>query len=122
MAGAAPLEPLSNHLAFIITVSAFAHHPTRLARSSFLLFPFLYLFIELFNECVMLILDEPTNHLDIGSREVLLDALKRYEGTILFVSHDRFFLKELANKVMLVDKGEIYQFPGSYSEYLSSRK
>lgn len=66
----------------------------------------------------LLILDEPTNHLDIGSREVLLDALKRYEGTIMFVSHDRFFLKELATKVLLVDKGEIYQFPGSYQEYL----
>jgi ATP-binding cassette subfamily F protein 3 len=69
----------------------------------------------------LLILDEPTNHLDIGSREVLLDALKRYEGTIMFVSHDRFFLKELANKVMLVDKGEIYQFPGTYAEYLNRK-
>lgn len=68
----------------------------------------------------LLILDEPTNHLDIGSREVLLDALQRYEGTIMFVSHDRFFLKELSNKVMLVDKGEIYQFPGSYKEYLEN--
>lgn len=70
----------------------------------------------------LLILDEPTNHLDLGSREVLLDALQRYEGTIMFVSHDRFFLKELANKVMYVDKGEIYQFPGSYSEYLDNKK
>lgn len=70
----------------------------------------------------LLILDEPTNHLDLGSREVLLDALKRYEGTIMFVSHDRFFLKELANKVMLVDKGEIYQFPGSYKEYLEQTR
>lgn len=69
----------------------------------------------------LLILDEPTNHLDIGSREVLLDALKRYEGTIMFVSHDRFFLKELATKVMLVDKGEIYQFPGTYKEFLESK-
>jgi ATP-binding cassette, subfamily F, member 3 len=68
----------------------------------------------------LLILDEPTNHLDIGSREVLLDALKRYEGTIMFVSHDRYFLKELANKVLLVDKGEIYQFPGSYKEYIEN--
>lgn len=66
----------------------------------------------------LLILDEPTNHLDIGSREVLLDALKRYEGTIMFVSHDRHFLKELANKVMLVDKGEIFQFPGTYKEFV----
>tara|TARA_B100001971_G_C18268000_1_gene596002 strand:+ start:2113 stop:3732 length:1620 start_codon:yes stop_codon:yes gene_type:complete len=65
-----------------------------------------------------LILDEPTNHLDIHSREVLLDALKRYEGTIVFVSHDRFFLKELATKVLLVDKGSTYLFPGGYEEFI----
>lgn len=68
----------------------------------------------------LLILDEPTNHLDIGSREVLLDALKRYEGTILFVSHDRYFLKELATKVLEVDKGSIYLHPGSYQSYLEN--
>jgi ATP-binding cassette subfamily F protein 3 len=67
-----------------------------------------------------LILDEPTNHLDIGSREVLLDALKRYQGTIMFVSHDRHFLKELADKVLEVDKGSIYQHPGNYESYLDA--
>ena len=66
----------------------------------------------------LLLLDEPTNHLDIGSREVLLDALKRYEGTIMFVSHDRFFLKELATKVLEVDKGTVYLHPGGYESYL----
>jgi ATP-binding cassette subfamily F protein 3 len=65
-----------------------------------------------------LILDEPTNHLDIHSREVLLDALKRYVGTIIFVSHDRYFLKELATKVLLVDKGSTYLFPGNYAEFV----
>ncbi len=69
----------------------------------------------------LLILDEPTNHLDIASREVLLDALKRYEGTILFVSHDRHFLKELATKVMEVDRGKVYLHPGNYQSYLESR-
>jgi ATP-binding cassette subfamily F protein 3 len=69
----------------------------------------------------LLILDEPTNHLDIGSREVLLEALKRYEGTIIFVSHDRYFLEELATKVMVVDSGDIYQYPGSYSEFVKSK-
>lgn len=64
-----------------------------------------------------LILDEPTNHLDIHSREVLLDALKRYEGTVIFVSHDRYFLKELATKVLLVDKGSTFLFPGNYKEF-----
>ncbi|MEH0860683.1 ABC-F family ATP-binding cassette domain-containing protein [Halobacteriovorax sp. DPLXC-1] len=65
-----------------------------------------------------LVLDEPTNHLDIKSREVLLDALKRYEGTIMFVSHDRHFLSELAEQVYEVDKGEVRIFPGNYKEYL----
>jgi ATP-binding cassette, subfamily F, member 3 len=69
----------------------------------------------------LLILDEPTNHLDIASREVLLDALKRYEGTILFVSHDRHFLKELSTKVMEVDKGKVYLHPGNYQSYLELR-
>ncbi|MDD0851816.1 ABC-F family ATP-binding cassette domain-containing protein [Halobacteriovorax sp. GB3] len=67
----------------------------------------------------LLILDEPTNHLDIKSREVLLDALKRYEGTVLFVSHDRHFLHELAEKVYEVDKGGVTIFPGDYKYYLS---
>ncbi|EPZ52390.1 ABC transporter, ATP-binding protein [Bacteriovorax sp. BAL6_X] len=65
-----------------------------------------------------LVLDEPTNHLDIKSREVLLDALKRYEGTVMFVSHDRHFLSELAENVYEVDKGEVRIFPGSYVEYM----
>ncbi len=69
----------------------------------------------------LLLLDEPTNHLDIGSREVLLDALKRYDGTIMFVSHDRFFLDELATKVLEVDKGNVYLHPGSYKSYLDMK-
>ena len=68
-----------------------------------------------------LILDEPTNHLDIQSREVLLSALKKYEGTIIFVSHDRFFLKELAEKVYEVDKNSVKIFPGNYDYYLSKQ-
>ncbi len=67
-----------------------------------------------------LILDEPTNHLDIYSREVLLDALKRYEGTVLLVSHDRHFLKEISTKVMEVSQESSFLYPGSYSEYLNS--
>jgi ATP-binding cassette subfamily F protein 3 len=66
----------------------------------------------------LLILDEPTNHLDIRSREVLLDALKKYEGTVLIVSHDRHFLEEFASKVYEIDSGEIRIFPGTYREYL----
>lgn len=66
-----------------------------------------------------LVLDEPTNHLDIKSREVLLDALKKYQGTIIFVSHDRHFLHELTEKVYEVSKGEVIIYPGDYKYYLS---
>lgn len=68
-----------------------------------------------------LILDEPTNHLDIKSREVLLDTLKRYQGTIMIVSHDRYFLHHLSTKVLEIDKGNAYLYPGKYQEYLDSR-
>ncbi len=68
-----------------------------------------------------LILDEPTNHLDIKSREVLLDALKRYEGTLMLVSHDRFFLHEITNRVFEVDHGAIKIFEGDYNYYLENR-
>ena len=66
----------------------------------------------------LLVLDEPTNHLDIKSREVLLEALQRFEGTIIFVSHDRHFLHGLAQKVLEVDKGHIITYPGNYKYYL----
>lgn len=66
----------------------------------------------------LLVLDEPTNHLDIKSREVLLEALKEFDGTIVFVSHDRHFLHELAETVYEVDKGHIQVYPGDYKYYL----
>lgn len=69
-----------------------------------------------------LVLDEPTNHLDIRSREVLLDALKRYQGTLLLVSHDRFFLREITNRVFEVSHGAIGVYDGSYQSYLDNRK
>lgn len=68
-----------------------------------------------------LVLDEPTNHLDIRSREVLLDALQRYEGTLLFVSHDRFFLRALTSRVFEVDHGHINLVEGDYQYYIESR-
>lgn len=64
-----------------------------------------------------LILDEPTNHLDIFSRQVLVDALRQFQGTVIIVSHDRYFLDQLANRTVLMD-GRINSYPGNYSEFL----
>lgn len=72
------------------------------------------------NPVNLLILDEPTNHLDIKSREVLIEALKAFEGTILIVSHDRHFLKQLTTQVAEVNKGGVRFYPGSYNEYLAA--
>jgi len=65
-----------------------------------------------------LILDEPTNHLDILSREVLLEALQKFEGTVLLVSHDRHFLRSLINRVFEIDHGEMRIYEGDYDYYL----
>ncbi len=68
-----------------------------------------------------LVLDEPTNHLDIKSREVLLEALQKFEGTIMLVSHDRHFLRALTEKVYEIDKGGIHIYPGNYDYYLEKK-
>jgi ATP-binding cassette subfamily F protein 3 len=65
-----------------------------------------------------LVLDEPTNHLDIASREVLLQALQEFTGTIMIVSHDRYFLKHLVNRVFQIDHGEMRIYEGNYEYYL----
>ena len=65
-----------------------------------------------------LVLDEPTNHLDIRSREILLDALKNFSGTVLLVSHDRHFLRLLVNRVFEIDHGEMRVYDGNYDYYL----
>jgi ATP-binding cassette, subfamily F, member 3 len=69
----------------------------------------------------LLILDEPTNHLDIESREMLEDALERYEGTILAVSHDRYFLNKLFNKVAWLENQQLNVFIGNYDESKKKR-
>jgi ATP-binding cassette, subfamily F, member 3 len=65
-----------------------------------------------------LLLDEPTNHLDLDSKDVLLDALADYGGTLIFVSHDRYFVERLATKIVEVGGGQAVMFPGTYPEFL----
>jgi ATP-binding cassette subfamily F protein 3 len=65
-----------------------------------------------------LILDEPTNHLDMHSVELLAEALNKYEGSIIFVSHDRYFISKTANKIWEIIDGQIKEFKGTYQEYL----
>ncbi|MGH9148210.1 MAG: ABC-F family ATP-binding cassette domain-containing protein, partial [Vicinamibacterales bacterium] len=65
-----------------------------------------------------LLLDEPTNHLDLDSKEVLLEALEDYGGTLIFVSHDRYFVEKLATKIIDVGHGDAVVFPGTYLEFL----
>ena len=66
-----------------------------------------------------LILDEPTNHLDIQSREVLLEALQKFTGTVILVSHDRHFLRLLVDRVFAIDHGALHTYEGDYGYYLS---
>jgi ATP-binding cassette, subfamily F, member 3 len=70
----------------------------------------------------VLLLDEPTNHLDLDSKEVLLDALDDYGGTLVFVSHDRYFVDKLATKVIEVGGGEAPVYPGGYEDFLYWKK
>ncbi len=66
----------------------------------------------------LLIMDEPTNHLDMRSKEMLIDALENYAGTLLLVSHDRYFLDSLVNKVIEIKNGGLQLYHGTYAEYL----
>ncbi|HET7618685.1 MAG TPA: ATP-binding cassette domain-containing protein [Gemmatimonadaceae bacterium] len=68
-----------------------------------------------------LLLDEPTNHLDLDSKDVLLEALEDFGGTLIFVSHDRYFVDRLATKIIEVGRGEAIVYPGRYEEFLWSR-
>jgi ATP-binding cassette subfamily F protein 3 len=65
-----------------------------------------------------LLLDEPTNHLDMRAKDVLLEALKEYNGTVVFVSHDRYFIDNLATRVFEIQEGHVHVYPGNYEDYL----
>ncbi|GAG65528.1 unnamed protein product, partial [marine sediment metagenome] len=75
----------------------------------------------LMQESNFLILDEPTNHLDITTKELFQRALLKYSGTILIVSHDRFFLDNLITRVIEIRDGKIYDYPGNYSYFIEKR-
>jgi ATP-binding cassette subfamily F protein 3 len=65
-----------------------------------------------------LLLDEPTNHLDMRAKDVLLEALEKFSGTVVFVSHDRYFIDKLATRVFEVGDGRVHVYPGNYEDYL----
>ena len=76
----------------------------------------LKLFELMHTNCNFLILDEPTNHIDINTREMLEDALNKFEGTILFVSHDRYFINCLANKIFYINNKQLKEYIGNYDD------
>ncbi|WP_144603014.1 ribosomal protection-like ABC-F family protein [Algoriphagus algorifonticola] len=71
----------------------------------------------LISEANFLLLDEPTNHLDFQSVNILIQALQQYEGTFITVSHDRHFIKGVANKIWFIEDNQIKEYPGTYEEY-----
>jgi ATP-binding cassette subfamily F protein 3 len=65
-----------------------------------------------------LLLDEPTNHLDLQAKDVLLEALQKFSGTVVFVSHDRYFIDKLATRIFQIEGGGLYDYPGNYEDFL----
>ena len=72
----------------------------------------------LFDPPNFLVLDEPTNHLDMTTKDMLIEALSNFEGTMLFVSHDRHFLSALSNRVLEITPEGVRQYGGGYNEYV----
>ena len=75
----------------------------------------------LFGNPDILLLDEPTNHLDMVSKELLEQALNNYKGTVLYVSHDRYFINQTATRILELTNKEIFQFIGNYDYYLDKK-
>jgi ATP-binding cassette subfamily F protein 3 len=72
--------------------------------------------------CNLLVLDEPTNHLDIPAKEMLEDAVRAYEGAALVVSHDRYFISRVANRIVELRDGELVVYRGDYAYYLQKKE
>ncbi|MEI6031022.1 MAG: ATP-binding cassette domain-containing protein [Synechococcaceae cyanobacterium ELA739] len=82
----------------------------------------LALALMLLSPCNLLVLDEPTNHLDIPAKQMLEDALMEYEGAALIVSHDRYFISRVANKIVELRDGELVLYRGDYAYYLEKKR
>ena len=76
----------------------------------------------LLTPCDVLLLDEPTNHLDAEMAEWLENYLKNYRGAMVMVTHDRYFLDSVCNRIVEVDKGQIYSYETNYSGYLAAKQ
>jgi ATPase subunit of ABC transporter with duplicated ATPase domains len=76
----------------------------------------------LYTRINLLILDEPTNHLDIDTREVLENTLQNFEGTILFVSHDRYFVEKISTRIIVLEEGGYQEYPFGYNDYMEGRE
>jgi ATPase subunit of ABC transporter with duplicated ATPase domains len=82
----------------------------------------LKLFALIQDNCNFIILDEPTNHIDIFTKETLENALIEYKGTLLFVSHDRYFINKIANKIFHIHNKKIKEYVGNYDYYVEHKK
>ena len=82
----------------------------------------LALALMLLSPCNLLVLDEPTNHLDIPAKQMLEDALMAYEGAALLVSHDRYFISRVANRIVELRDGELVLYRGDYNYYLEKKE
>ena len=80
----------------------------------------LQLALMMLSNANLLILDEPTNNLDIASAEVLENAIHDFEGTVLVVSHDRYFLDQVIDRLLVLEQGKVTEYNGGYSEYLQN--
>ena len=81
----------------------------------------LKLFALIQDKCNFIILDEPTNHIDIFTKETIEEALKEFKGTLLFVSHDRYFINKLANKVLYIFDKKIIEYCGNYDYFIEHK-
>ena len=82
----------------------------------------LALALMLLSPCNLLVLDEPTNHLDIPAKQMLEDALCEFEGAVLVVSHDRYFISRVANRIVELRDGELVLYRGNYAYYLEKKE